>query len=80
MGSAVVRVFTPSKSANISKPLRERGFMVTDIKAKGRDGAVTISWCIVPRKKLRGVLGIIKSVNPDSYVTTDFANPTSLGK
>jgi len=25
-------------------------------------------------------LAIIKSVNPDAYVTTDFANPTSLRK
>ena len=80
LGSAVVRVFTPSKSANISKPLRDKGFMVTDIKAKGRDGAVTISWCIIPRRKLRKVLSIIRSVNPDAYVTTDFANPTSLRK
>ena len=80
LGSAVVRVFTPAKSANISKPLREKGFMVTDIKAKGRDGSVTISWCIVPRRKLNKVLSIIRSVNPDAYVTTDFANPTSLRK
>ena len=80
LGSAVVRVFTPSKSANISKPLRDKGFMVTDIKAKGRDGSVIISWCIVPRRKLSKVLSIIRSVNPDAYVTTDFANPTSLRK
>ena len=80
LGSAVVRVFTPSKSANISKPLREKGFMVTDIKANGRDGSVTISWCIVPRRKLSKVLSIIRSVNPDAYVTTDLANPTSLRK
>ena len=80
IGSAVVRVFSTSKSANISKPLREKGFMVTDIKAKGRDGSVTISWCIVPRRKLSKVLSIIKSVNPDAYVTTDLANPTSIRK
>ena len=80
IGSAVVRVFSTSKSANISKPLREKGFMVTDIKAKGRDGSVTISWCIVPRRKLSKVLSIIRSVNPDAYVTTDLANPTSLRK
>ena len=80
LGSAVVRVFSPSKSTSISKILREKGFLVTDINAKGRDGAVTISWCIVPRKKLSKVLAIIRSVNPDAYVTTDFANPTSLRK
>ena len=80
IGSAVVRVFSPSKSARVAKKLRKKGFMVTEINATGRDGAVTISWCIVPRRKLSKVLSIIRSVNPDAYVTTDLANPTSLRK
>ena len=80
IGSAVVRVFSPSKSARVAKKLRKKGFMVTEINAKGRDGAVTISWCIVPRRKVRKVLKIVKSVNPDAYVTTDLATPTSLRK
>ena len=80
IGNVVIRVFTPSKSAKIAKELRNKGYMVTDINAKGRDGAVTISWCIVPRTKMTKVLAIIKDVNPDSYVTTDVANPTSLRK
>ena len=80
VGSAVVRVFSPSKTARVAKKLRKKGFMVTEINAKGRDGAVTISWCIVPRRKVRKVLQIVKSVNPDAYVTTDLATPTSLRK
>ena len=80
IGSAVVRVFSPSNSARVAKKLRKKGFMVTEINAKGRDGAVTISWCIVPRRKVRKVLQIVKSVNPDAYVTTDLATPTSLRK
>ena len=80
IGSAVVRVFSPSKSARVAKKLGKKGFMVTEINAKGRDGAVTISWCIVPRRKVRKVLQIVKSVNPDAYVTTDLATPTSLRK
>ena len=80
IGSAVIRVFSPSKSARVAKKLRKKGFMVTEINAKGRDGAVTISWCIVPRRKVRKVLQIVKSVNPDAYVTTDLATPTSLRK
>ena len=80
IGSAVVRVFSPSKSVRVAKKIREEGFMVTEINAKGRDGAVTISWCIVPRRKVRKVLQIVKSVNPDAYVTTDLATPTSLRK
>jgi len=80
IGSAVVRVFAPSNSPSIANALREKNFMVTVINGEGRDGPVTICWCIVPRRKVNKVLTVIKTVNPDAYVTTDFANPTSLRK
>ena len=76
----MIRVFTPSKSAKMAKELRSKGYKVTEINAKGRDGAVTISWCIIPRRKMTKVLAIIKDINPASYVTTDLANPMSLRK
>ena len=80
IGSTVVRVFAPSNSPSVAKALREQNFMVTVINGEGRDGPVTICWCIVPRRKVNKVLTVIKTVNPDAYVTTDFANPTSLRK
>ncbi len=80
IGSTVVRVFAPSNSPSVAKALREQDFMVTVINGEGRDGPVTICWCIVPRRKVNKVLTVIKTVNPDAYVTTDFANPTSLRK
>jgi|TARA_B100000700_G_C14788792_1_gene734810 uncharacterized protein YebE (UPF0316 family) len=80
IGSTVVRVFSPSNSPSVAKALREENFMVTVINGEGRDGPVTICWCIVPRRKVNKVLTVIKTVNPDAYVTTDFANPTSLRK
>ena len=73
-------IFSPSNSPSVAKALREENFMVTVINGQGRDGPVTICWCIVPRRKVNKVLTIIKTVNPDAYVTTDFANPTSLRK
>jgi uncharacterized protein YebE (UPF0316 family) len=80
IGSTVVRVFSPSNSPSVAKALREENFMVTVINGEGRDGPVTICWCIVPRRKVNKVLTVIKTVNPDAYVTTDFANPTTLRK
>jgi len=80
IGSTVVRVFSPSNSPSVANALREQNFMVTVINGEGRDGPVTICWCIVPRRKVSKVLTVIKTVNPDAYVTTDFANPTSLRK
>jgi uncharacterized protein YebE (UPF0316 family) len=80
IGSTVVRVFSPSNSPSVANALREKDFMVTVINGEGRDGPVTICWCIVSRRKVTKVLKIIKTINPDAYVTTDVANPTSLRK
>lgn len=80
IGSTVVRVFSPANSPSVANALRDKNFMVTVINGQGRDGPVTICWCIVPRRRVNKVLTIIKTVNPDAYVTTDFANPTSLRK
>ena len=80
LGDVVIRVFTSVKSPSVAEPLREEGYGVTVINGEGKDGTVKIYWCIIPRRKLKSALQIIKKVNPDAYVTTDSANPTSLTK
>ena len=80
VGNIVVRVFSSVNDPNIAKALRKHGFAVTVINAEGRDGPVRIYWCIVPRRKLKAVLQIIREINPNAFVTTDLANPISLKK
>ena len=79
-GDVVIRVFTSIKSPSVAQALRGQGYGVTVINGEGRDGAVRIYWCIIPRRKLKSVLKIITEINPDAYVTTDSANPISLKK
>tara|TARA_B110000014_G_scaffold173895_1_gene124090 strand:- start:353 stop:853 length:501 start_codon:yes stop_codon:yes gene_type:complete len=80
IGNIVVRVFASVESPSVANALRNEGYGVTVINGEGKDGAVRIYWCIVPRRKLKTVLKIIKTINPEAYVTTDLANPTSLTK
>ena len=79
-GDVVIRVFTSIKSPSVAEALRDQGYGVTVINGEGRDGVVRIYWCIIPRRKLKSVLKIIKEITPDAYVTTDSANPISLKK
>ena len=79
-GDVVVRVFAPKDSPEVADELRKHGFGVTVINGEGKDGAVKISWCITPRRKLKQVLSIIKSINPNAYTTIDPAKPISLKK
>ena len=80
LGDVEIRVFASTKSPSVAEALREKGFGVTIINGEGKDGNVKIYWCIIPRRKLKSALKIIKKVNPDAYITTDSANPTSLKK
>ena len=44
-------------------------------------GPVKIYLCVIPRRRLKSVLDMIKEINPDSFfITPDMANPTSLKK
>ena len=80
IGNLVVRVFASVESPSVAQPLRDEGYGVTVINGEGKDGGVRIYWCIIPRRKLKSVLKLISEINPDAYVTTDSANPTSINK
>ena len=80
VGNIVVRVFCPAESPSVAESLRKDGYGVTVIDGEGKDGPVKIYLCVIPRKKLKEVLNTIQEINPNTYVTTDMANPTSLRK
>ena len=80
VGNIVVRVFTPSNSPSVAETLRDNGHGVTVIDGEGKDGPVKIYLCVIPRRKLKSVLNMIEEINPNAYITTDMANPTSLKK
>ena len=80
VGNIVVRVFCPANSPSVAETLRKEGHGVTVIDGKGKDGPVKIYLCVIPRRKLKGVLNMIEEINPNAFITTDMANPTSLKK
>ncbi len=80
VGNIIVRVFCPANSPSVAETLRENGHGVTVIDGEGKDGAVKIYLCVIPRRKLKSVLQMIEEINPNAYITTDMANPTSLKK
>ncbi|MBT3611352.1 MAG: DUF2179 domain-containing protein [Flavobacteriales bacterium] len=80
VGNIVIRVFSPANSPSVAESLREDGYGVTIIDGEGKDGPVKIYLCVIPRRKLKLVLNMIERINPNSFITTDMANPTSLKK
>ena len=80
VGNIVVRVFCPANSPSVAETLRDNGHGVTVIDGEGKEGPVKIYLCVIPRRKLKSVLSMIEEINPNAYITTDMANPTSLKK
>ena len=80
VGNIIVRVFCPANSPSVAETLRDNGHGVTVIDGEGKDGPVKIYLCVIPRRKLKSVLNMIEEINPNAYITTDMANPTSLKK
>tara|TARA_B110000908_G_scaffold106796_1_gene125595 strand:- start:603 stop:1103 length:501 start_codon:yes stop_codon:yes gene_type:complete len=80
VGNIVVRVFCPANSPSVAETLRENGHGVTVIDGEGKDGPVKIYLCVIPRRKLKSVLNMIEEINPNAYITSDMASPTSLKK
>ncbi len=80
IGDVVVRIFIQREddTEKLANKLRENNFGVTIINAKGRDGEVSIAWCVTPRKKVKQVLEIVSEISPEAYVTTEATNPTNL--
>ena len=80
IGNVVVRVFIQrnENSELLANELRANDFGVTVINGQGRDGEVSIAWCVTPRKKVKQLLGIVSEITPDAYVTTEATSPTNL--
>jgi len=80
IGDVVVRIFLKNdeNTEQLANKLRESSFGVTIINGHGRDGEVSIAWCVTPRKKVKQVLNIVSEISPEAYVTTEATNPTNL--
>ncbi len=80
IGDVVVRIFLQRNENTeiLANKLRENNFGVTIINGQGRDGEVSIAWCVTPRKKVKQVLNIVSEISPEAYVTTEATSPTNL--
>lgn len=75
IGDTLLRVVAPVDTDRSALALREAGFVVTELNAKGRDGEVRISLTVIPRRRIKDALRIVGEVNPDAFVTFENTTP-----
>lgn len=75
IGETIMRVVTPLGTPPVDEALREAGFYVTVLNARGRDGDVSVAFSVLPRRKMQFALGLITGINPQTFVTFENTTP-----
>jgi uncharacterized protein YebE (UPF0316 family) len=79
IGHIHLSIVSPRRGSAIAEHLREQGYAVTEIPARGKDGMVTMLNCSVRRRKLLQVRQIITEIDPDAFITAEDVRPVRRG-
>jgi uncharacterized protein YebE (UPF0316 family) len=73
LGSRLIRVVSPVDTPPVGPVLHDAGYAVTVVNGEGAYGEVRITFSVVPRRKVEPVMDLIRSHNPDAFVTVESA-------
>ena len=79
VGHTHLRIISSKHGQAILERLREAGYGVTEIPARGKDGAVTLLNCSIQRKRRRQVEQVVKGIDPQAFITAEEVHPVSRG-
>jgi uncharacterized protein YebE (UPF0316 family) len=79
IGHIQLRIISPSLGSALVDALREGGFAVTEVPARGKDGAVAMLLCGVLRRNVQKAENIIHDVDPMAFVTAEDVHPIRRG-
>ena len=71
VGYRTIRVINSDQSIDVAAALRERGYRVTRVDAKGGRGPVELTFLVVRRRAAPETLAIIKEVAPDAFISIE---------
>lgn len=79
IGHTSIRVISSRLGTLVAEKLREGGFAVTEIPARGKDGMVTVLNLSVVRKDIDRVDTIVLEADPAAFITTEDVRPLRRG-
>jgi uncharacterized protein YebE (UPF0316 family) len=79
LGHLHLTIISTNLGTALAEVLRENGFAVTEIPARGKDGMVTVLQCDVLRKQLPLVKDLTLGVDPNSFITAEEIRPVRRG-
>lgn len=79
VGHIHLSIISPSRGVSLAQKLREDGFAVTEIAARGKDGMVHLLSLSVLRKDVARVEGVVHEIDSESFVTSEDVRPVRHG-
>ena len=79
LGHAHIRIFSSGQGIALTERLREAGFAVTEIPARGKDGAVTLLETKVLRRHSHQVQQLAMETDPQAFITVEDVRPVQRG-
>ena len=79
VGHMHLRIVSPRRGVALAQSLRDAGFGVTEISARGKDGMVSILSVSVLRKDVQRVEKVVHEIDPDCFITSEDVRPIRRG-
>ena len=79
IGHIHMRIVSSRFGTAIAEKLREDGYAITEIPARGKDGMVSVLNCSVLRKNVNRVRLQVNEIDPDAFITAEDVRPVRRG-
>ncbi|MEN8171437.1 MAG: DUF5698 domain-containing protein [Chloroflexota bacterium] len=79
LGHTHMQIISPSRGTAIMEALRDHGYAVTEVPARGKDGMVTLLSCNIRRRQITDAKKTINNVDDEAFVTTSDVRSVQRG-
>lgn len=79
IGHIMINIISPKRGTAIVNHLRQNGFAVTELSARGKDGMVSMINCSVLRKKVGSIHSLVNEIDPEAFITAEDVRPIRRG-
>jgi len=79
IGHIHLRIISPRRGAAMATLLRNEGYGVTEIPARGKDGMVSLLSVSVLRKDVDHVESLVHATDPEAFMTSEDMRPVRHG-
>jgi len=79
IGHIHMRIVSSRLGSAIADKIRQEGYAITEISARGKDGMVSVLNCSVLRKNVGRIHKIVNEVDSDAFITAEDVRPVRRG-